>query len=621
MRITEYEHLEGLARAGLQSLRPERTRIAVGTASCGAATGGREVLQAVRQDIEELGLDIDLRETGCIGFCQVEPVLEVRRPGEPRVLFHNVDARKARQIIHTLVTGRMPVEYALCWIPLDGERPTWQLPRYDQLPFYAKQQKIVLRNCGLIDPESLAEYAAGGGYRALWRALTEMSPDEVIAEVERAGLRGRGGAGFPTARKWRLCRLAAGEEKFVVCNADEGDPGAYMDRAVLEGDPHSVLEGMAIGAYAIGASEGYIYVRDEYPLAILKLERAIADAGAAGLLGRSIFGRPFNFNVYLARGGGAFVCGEETSLLQSIEGKMGEPNQRPPFPAQKGLWDKPTNVNNVETWANVPEVVGRGSTWFAGIGTGGSKGTKVFSLVGKIQNTGLVEVPMGITLREIVFDIGGGVLGGKKFKAVQTGGPSGGCIPEKFLDLPVDFDELSRTGSIMGSGGMIVMDEGTCMVDVARYFLDFLKEESCGKCVPCREGIDRMLEILARICNGEGRTEDLVLLEEFATTTKDFSLCGLGGTAPNPVLTTLQYFRDEYEAHIRERRCPAAVCRALVKYSIQYERCNDCGACLKLCPTGAIVGYDKRPHYFHADKCIKCGACLELCKPGAITVA
>ncbi|MDI7269728.1 MAG: NADH-ubiquinone oxidoreductase-F iron-sulfur binding region domain-containing protein, partial [Myxococcota bacterium] len=449
----------------------------------------------------------------------------------------------------------------------------------------------------------------------------EMTPDQVIGEVERSGLRGRGGAGFPTGRKWRACRDAPGEEKFVICNADEGDPGAYMDRAVLEGDPHSVLEGMAIGAWAIGASEAYIYVRDEYPLAIRKLERAIADAREAGLLGKRIFGRPFHFNVHLSRGGGAFVCGEETSLLQSIEGKMGEPNQRPPFPAQKGLWDRPTNVNNVETWATVPEIVVHGADWFAGIGTERSKGTKVFSLVGKVKNTGLVEVPMGTTLREIVFGIGGGILDDRKFKAVQTGGPSGGCIPERFLDSPIDFDELARTGSIMGSGGMIVMDDRTCMVDVARYFLDFLKEESCGKCVPCREGIQHMLEILSRICNGEGREGDIDLLEELANTTKDFSLCALGGTAPNPVLTTLRYFRDEYDAHLREKRCPAAVCRALIRYSIVYDQCDGCGVCLKTCPTGAIIGENKRPHHFFEGKCIKCGACLELCKAGAIHVA
>ncbi|MBI5478509.1 MAG: 4Fe-4S binding protein [Deltaproteobacteria bacterium] len=620
MRIVDHTQLEELAREGTRSLCPDHTRITVGTASCGSATGGREALAAVREEVATAGLAVDLRETGCIGYCQVEPVLEVLRPGEPRVLFHHADAHRARLIVRALAEGRMPTELALCWIPRNGERPEWALPRYDEVPFYSKQLKIVLRNSGVIDPDSLPEYAARGGYHALWRALTEMTPEEVADEVEKAGLRGRGGAGVPTGRKWRLCRDAPGDEKFVVCNADEGDPGAYMDRAVLEGDPHSVLEGMAIGAYSMGSSQGYIYVRDEYPLAIQKLERAIADARTAGLLGRSVFGSAFSFDVHLARGGGAFVCGEETSLLQSIEGKMGEPNQRPPFPAQRGLWGKPTNVNNVETWANVPEIVSRGSAWYAGIGTPSSKGTKVFSLVGKVQNTGLVEVPMGITLREIVFDIGGGILGGKKFKAVQTGGPSGGCIPDRFLDLPVDYEELNRTGSIMGSGGMIVMDEGTCMVDVARYFLDFLREESCGKCVPCREGIERMLEILERICNGEGREEDLPLLEELATTTKDFSLCGLGGTAPNPVLTTLQYFRDEYDAHIREHRCPAAVCKALVHYSIDYALCDDCGACIKLCPSGAIVGEAKRPTEFIDEKCIKCGACLEVCKPAAIRV-
>ncbi len=621
MRITTIDQLDALAQQGKASMFPPRTRIAVGTASCGVATGAAEALVAVRDEIDRLGLPIDLRETGCVGFCQMEPMLEVLQPGGPRVLFHQVDARKAREIVRALCADRIPAERALCWIPVDRETPSFVLPRYDHIPFYAKQEKIVLRNCGLIDPDSLAEYVARDGYRALWRAVVEMTPDEIIAEIERSGLRGRGGAGFPTGRKWRLCRDAPGAEKFVICNADEGDPGAYMDRAVLEGDPHAVLEGMAIGAWAIGASEAYIYVRDEYPLAIRKIERAIADARDAGFLGRRIFGRPFHLNIHIARGGGAFVCGEETSLLQSIEGKAGEPNQRPPFPAQKGLWGKPTNVNNVETWAAIPEIVRRGGDWFAGIGTPGSKGTKVFSLVGKVQNTGLVEVPMGATLRDIVFDIGGGILGGKKFKAVQTGGPSGGCIPASFLDSPIDFDELARTGSIMGAGGMIVMDDATCMVDVARYFLDFLKEESCGKCVPCREGIERMLEILTRICDGQALDGDLDLLEQLATMTKDFSLCALGGTAPNPVLTTIRYFRDEYEAHIRDRRCPAAVCRALIRYSIRYEECDGCGVCLKTCPTGAIIGENKRPHCFLEDKCIKCGACIELCKVGAIKVA
>ncbi|UCH87749.1 MAG: NADH-quinone oxidoreductase subunit F, partial [Dehalococcoidia bacterium] len=472
---------------------------------------------------------------------------------------------KARELVAALARGEFKEEWALAKIEQEEylvEDRVWkypqdsppkeltEIPTYEQLPFYKKQRKIAMRNCGFINPENIEEYIARGGYSTLCRVLKELTPEQVIAEVTESGLRGRGGAGFPTGRKWGVCRKAAGDIKYVICNGDEGDPGAYMDRSILEGDPHSVLEGMIIGAYAIGAQEGYVYVRAEYPLAVRHIAKAIQQAQAYGLLGKNIFGSGFDFTIRLDRGAGAFVCGEETALIAALEGRVGEPRLRPPYPAESGLRGKPTNINNVETWANVPAIMARGADWYSQHGTETSKGTKVFSLVGKIENTGLVEVPMGITLREIVYDVGGGIPDGKRFKAVQTGGPSGGCVPEQFLDLPVDFERLSEVGAIMGSGGLIVMDEDTCMVDVAKYFVDFLRRESCGKCTSCREGIKRMHEILARVCEGEGKDGDLGLLEELAEVVRDASLCGLGGTAPNPVLTTMRYFRDEYEAHI-----------------------------------------------------------------------
>ena len=529
---------------------------------------------------------------------------------------------KAVQLAACITNGTVNREWALCTAdgyPCgDATAAIQGIPRLEDLPFYAKQKRVVLDRCGRIDPESLAEYIATGGYSTLWKVLDTTAPDEVIAEVERSGLRGRGGAGFPTGRKWRFARGAEGSQKFIVCNADEGDPGAYMDRSLLEGDPFAVLEGMTLGAYAIGAQEGFIYVRDEYPLAIEKLERAVAQARAHGLLGENIMGTDLCFDLRLIRGGGAFVCGEETALIASIEGRPGEPRQRPPFPAEKGLWGKPTNINNVETWANIPAILSQGADAFRRVGTDACRGTKVFSVVGKINNTGLVEVPMGLTLREIVYDIGGGIPGGKKFKAIQTGGPSGGCIPEEHLDLPVDYESLTQAGAIMGSGGMIVMDEDTCMVDVARYFLDFLKEESCGKCAPCREGIDRALEILERICEGRGKEEDIETLEAIGRMMKGFALCALGTTAPNPVLSTIRYFREEYEAHIRDGRCPAGVCRDLITYRIDPDKCIGCTLCAKICPQGAITGEKKKPHTIHEASCVKCGMCYEACKEGAI---
>jgi len=493
-------------------------------------------------------------------------------------------------------------------------------PELASLGFFKSQRLLALRHRGLLNPEEIDEYIALGGYAALPKALFDMTPERIVEEVKTSGLRGRGGAGFPTGIKWELARNAESEsgKKYVVCNADEGDPGAFMDRSLLEGDPHGVLEGMVIGARAMGASEGFVYVRDEYPHAVRMITRAIEQAEDYGLLGSDILGSDFDFRVSVVRGGGAFVCGEETALMASIEGREGRPRPRPPYPSQSGLWGCPTNINNVETWANIPCIIERGGEWYSGIGTKESKGTKIFSLVGKVVNTGLIEVPMGMTLREIVFDIGGGVPGGRKFKAVQSGGPSGGCIPESLIDLPVDYEELAKAGAIMGSGGLIVMDEDTCMVDLARYFVSFLEEESCGKCVPCREGIKRMREILTDIVEARGKEGDIERLEELAYAIKEASLCGLGKTAPNPVLTTIRYFRDEYESHVLHKRCPAKVCKAMIMYRVVPERCTGCQRCVQVCPVNAISGPRSQPHNVDLDKCIKCGACYEVCKFDAI---
>jgi NADH-quinone oxidoreductase subunit F len=488
------------------------------------------------------------------------------------------------------------------------------------IPFYRKQMRLLFKNNKEIDPTSIESYMKVGGYQALAKVLSEKTPEDIIDEVKKAGLRGRGGAGFSTGRKWEFCRNAPGTTKFVICNADEGDPGAFMDRSLLESSPHSVLEGMIIGAYAMGAQKGYIYVREEYPLAVERLTIAIEQAHDFGFLGDSILGSPFSFTIEITTGAGAFVCGEETALIASLEGSVGEPRQRPPYPAEKGLWGKPTNINNVKTWANVPLIMTKGADWYSQIGTETSKGTMIFSLVGKINNTGLVEVPMGITLRELVYDIGGGVPNGKQLKAVQTGGPSGGCIPASKIDLPVDYESLAAAGSIMGSGGMIVMDENTCMVDVAQYFVNFLKYESCGKCTPCREGLYQMYEILDAICKGNGKEEDLALLEDLAYTMKEGSLCMLGGTAANPVLSTLRFFKDEYVAHIRDKKCPAGVCKALIRYSIDPDTCTGCGICEKNCPQNAISGENGGPRTIDYEQCIKCGVCLDVCKFDAVEV-
>ena len=632
MRLATLEDLLSIKDEGLKTLYPEKTKIVVGTSTCGLATGAAKVLEALTKEAQTQGMDLVIAETACIGFCQREPIVQVLEPGKSKIVYQEMTPTKAVELIAALKNGMIKKEWALCRIEedylIENKTRRYSVERvkeeaediclYQELDFYSKQLKVALRNCGFIDAESIAEYIAKGGYFSLFKVLHEMTPKEVIEELKRSGLRGRGGAGFPTGRKWELCRQAKGAVKYVICNADEGDPGAYMDRSVLEGDPHSVLEGMLIGGYAIGAHEGYIYVRNEYPLAIRKIRKAIEQAEEYGLLGKSILDSGFDFTLKINRGGGAFVCGEETALIASLEGKRGTPRHRPPYPAVSGLWGQPTNINNVETWANVPLIISNGADWYAGIGTEGSKGTKVFSLVGKVNNTGLVEVPMGILLRDIVFNIGGGIPGGKRFKAVQTGGPSGGCIPEQYLDSPVDFDELTKLGSMMGSGGMIVMDEGTCMVDIANYFLSFLEGESCGKCVSCREGIKRMREILTDITEGRGREEDIELLQEVATILQEGSLCALGTTTANPILTTMRHFGDEYEAHIKDKKCPAGVCTKLIHYYIDSEKCEGCLRCLRACPEQAVSGEKRKPHVIDQSKCIKCGACTEVCKFEAI---
>jgi NADH-quinone oxidoreductase subunit F len=552
--------------------------------------------------------------TGCHGFCEQGPILIV---DPSNILYCHVTVDDVKEIVSRTVANGEVIDRLLYQDPVSGKR----IRSESEIPFYSRQNRILLSQNRRIDPCSIDDYLAIGGYQALAKVLEDMSAEAVIEEIKASGLRGRGGGGYPTGRKWESCRNAPGEPKYVICNADEGDPGAYMDRCILEGNPHAVLEGMLIGAYAIGSPSGYIYVRKEYPLAVKHARHAVEQARAYGLLGQNILGTGFSFDVTIARGGGAFVCGESTALMASLEGKVGEPRAKDVHTVEQGLWGKPTNLNNVETWANVPGIISRGAEWFASMGTDGSKGTKVFALTGRLKNTGLVEVEMGTTLRTIVYDIGGGPANGSRIKAVQTGGPSGGCLPERMFDLPVDFDTLYEAGSMVGSGGMVVMDEHTCMVDVARYFLEFLQDESCGKCVPCRLGIDRMLEVLKDICEGRGRPEQLDLLEDLADTVAEASLCALGKTAPNPLLSTLKYFRDEYEAHIQEGRCPAGVCRSLITYSINAERCNGCGACLRACPTQAVSGTAKKPHVIDVEKCTRCGVCRSECRQDAIMVA
>jgi NADH:ubiquinone oxidoreductase subunit F (NADH-binding)/(2Fe-2S) ferredoxin len=615
-KITNPEQLNEW-KEEILSRRPQyKKTIVVSSGTCGQASGSLPVIDALNEELEKRRLKdtVGVEITGCHGFCELEPNIIIY-PEE--IFYGNLEPKDIPEIVERTVFGDEVLDSYTYKDPQTGKKSAFQ----KDIPFYGKQMRLLTGNNFRIDPRSIEDYIRLDGYQALTKVLFDKTSEEVILEIENSGLRGRGGGGFPTGRKWAICRKSKSDEKYIICNADEGDPGAYMDRSLLEGNPHSVIEGMIIGAYAIGAKEGYIYVRMEYPLAVKHLKIALEKATQYGFLGMSIMGSEFHFNIHLVEGAGAFVSGEETSLMASIEGKRAFPRQRPPFPAQKGLWGKPTNINNVETWANVPLIINRGADWYSKVGTKKSKGTKIFSLVGKINNTGLVEVPMGITLREIIYDIGGGIKDNKKFKAVQTGGPSGGCIPVGKLDLPIDYDTLAKAGSIMGSGGMIVMDEDTCMVDVARYFLNFTQEESCGKCVPCRIGTKQMVNILTRITKGEGEEGDIKRLEDLSKTIKAGSLCGLGQTAPNPVLTTLQNFRKEYETHIKEKSCPALVCKALISYYIEPDKCVGCLLCKKSCPVDAISGERKQLHVIDQDLCIKCGACLDVCPPKVMAVS
>jgi len=606
-----FNKIRSQARAEWKALQhSDKPRILVGTATCGRASGALNVLEAINSELARRNIEAIITQVGCIGLCYAEPLVDIVKPNRPRICYGNVTREIIPQLIEDYVINDNPrPDLALGTI---GDGSIDGIPELFELPMLKPQRRIVLRNCGIIDPENINHYIARDGYGGLIRALA-MKPEEVIEEIKKSGLRGRGGAGFPTGLKWEFCRKSPGKVKYLICNADEGDPGAFMNRSLLEGDPHAVLEGMLIGAYAIGATEGYIYIRAEYPLAIERLELALHQLAEYGLAGDNILHSNFNFQITIKQGAGAFVCGEETALMASIEGKRGMPRSRPPFPAQSGLWGKPTNINNVGTWGHVSAILQRDSNWYANYGSEKSKGTKVFALAGKVNHTGLIEVPMGISLHEIIDGVGGGIPNGKQFKAVQTGGPSGGFLPASLLDLPVGYEELTEAGSIMGSGGMIVLDEDNCIVDTARFFLSFTQAESCGKCVPCRLGTKQMLDTLEDITKGKGKLEDIDLLEEMAKGIKDGSLCALGGTAPNPVLSSIRYFRDEYEAHIKDKRCPALACLELITYYVLPDKCTGCGICLRDCPAEAISGGKRMVHVIDQNKCTKCGTCLDVC--------
>jgi NADH:ubiquinone oxidoreductase subunit F (NADH-binding)/(2Fe-2S) ferredoxin/Pyruvate/2-oxoacid:ferredoxin oxidoreductase delta subunit len=606
--------------------------ILIGMGTCGLANGANRVHAAVMAELEKHDLKFKVVPTGCVGYCSKEVIVDIKLPGHPRLCYCEVKPEEVADLLQKTLIEKEVVREKLLGIYPDsmGHNGWGELPVLSQVPFFAKQKKMVLENCGVIDPESIDQYLARGGYKGLSKAINTMTSAEVVKEMIASGLRGRGGGGFPTGKKWEFALNQPAEQKYIICNADEGDPGAFMDRAVMESDPHRVIEGMAIGAFAIGASEGYIYCRAEYPLAIKRLEKTIADAKSYGLLGKNILGSGFSFNLKIKKGAGAFVCGEETALIHSIEGKRGMPRPRPPFPAVSGLFGKPTVINNVETFANVPNVLRDGADKFSAIGTQGSKGTKIFALSGKISNTGLVEVPMGVTLREVIFDIGGGCPNNKNFKAVQIGGPSGGALPEQVIDTPIDYENLKTVGAMMGSGGLVVMDETTCMVDVAKYFMTFIQSESCGKCIPCREGTKRLLEILERLTQSYRsekspdeallRFQGMVYMERLSEVIQNTSLCGLGQTAANPVMSTLRYFRDEYEAHLYDRKCPAGYCRELLTYHIDTEKCTGCTVCARKCPQGAILGEKQKAHYIIDEKCIRCDQCRANCKFDAIYV-
>ncbi len=605
----------------------EKPIIFIGTDTSGLASGAGKVKNAILKELEEQKIDAVVVEIGGYGYGAIEPTVDVKLPGKPRIIYSEVTPKDIPELLKTTITEKAIFEKRV-FASHDANSTDIQYINND--PFFRKQKRIVLGNCGIINPESIDEYIAAGGFKGMDKALRLMKPEEVVSEIKEAGLRGRGGGGFPTGIKWERALAEKAEQKYLVCNADEGDPGAFMDRSILEGDPFKLVEGMIIGAYAIGASFGYIYCRAEYPLAIKRLENTIKLCKEYGLLGENILGTGFNFSLKIKKGAGAFVCGEETALLASIEGLRGMPRPRPPYPSQAGLWGKPTVVNNVETLANVPNLISNGSEWYSSIGTASSKGTKVFALSGKVKKSGLVEVPMGVSLREIVFDIGGGIPNGKKFKAVQIGGPSGGCLPDQVMDTEVDYESLKKIGAMMGSGGFVVMDQDTCMVDVAKFFLTFIQNESCGKCVPCREGTKRMLEIVERISKNYKSSDDkleqlqrfkgIIHLKRLAEVIKDTSLCGLGQTAPNPVLSGLRYFKEEYDEHIFERRCDAGVCKELLTFSIDTDACSGCGLCARKCSSDAIIGEKKQPHYIVESKCIKCGMCVETCRFDAILV-